>query len=121
MTKGAGLSWFGLNGRGVGVNVTNAGGGVSVTDLQVQVNPVKGTGATAIDWTTVTGSGLSLAGSLLKAEGEIGRASCRERVKSSVGSGSLKKKMELTLAGVTSHAFWNLALSTHRSAVGAPG
>src|SRR5258708_35060813 len=71
LTDGAGLSWFGLNGTGLSGTLTIPGVAASVANLSVQVNQAKGTGATAIDWTTVTGSGLSLAGSLLKAEGDL--------------------------------------------------
>src|SRR5258708_7042030 len=121
LTDGAGLSWFGLNGTGLSGTLTIPGVAASVANLSVQVNQAKGTGATAIDWTTVTGSGLSLAGSLLKAEGDLTSLDVFGLLSGSAHFAISKTLVTLTSPVVTSQPLLAVALSNLQLAVGTAG
>src|SRR5258708_2563045 len=121
LTDGAGLSWFGLNGTGLSGTLTIPGVAASVANLSVQVNQAKGTGATAIDWTTVTGSGLSLAGSLLKAEGDLTSLDVFGLLSGSAHFAISKTLVTLTSPAVTNQPLLTVALSNLQLAVGAAG
>src|SRR5581483_178014 len=120
LADGSGLSWFGLQGTGLGGTLTVPGVTATLANLAVSVNQAKGTGAMAMDWTqsALSAAGLTLTSQMLSAAGDLQSLDVFGLLSGSLHFSVSKTPVTLTSPAVTAQPLLTFSFSQLQLAVG---